>query len=62
MRVRWRHRLRSKLKADLRKAAEGTIPRLRRWIGGLARRLTARGAANYWPLPSLWPFLNVTCK
>jgi transposase len=37
----------SKLKADLRKAAERTIPRLRRRIGGFARRLTAREAANY---------------
>jgi transposase len=37
----------SKLKADLRKAAERTIPRLRRRIGGFARRLTAREATNY---------------
>jgi len=37
----------SKLKAELRKAAERTIPRLRRRIGGFARRLSAREAANY---------------
>jgi hypothetical protein len=37
----------SKLKADLRKAGERTIPRLRRRIGGFTRRLTAREAANY---------------
>jgi transposase len=37
----------SKLKADLRKAAERTIPRLRRRIGRFARTLTAREAANY---------------
>ncbi len=37
----------SKLKADLRKAAERTIPRLRRRIGKFTRTLTAREAANY---------------
>jgi transposase len=37
----------SKLKADLRKAAERTIPRLRRRIGRFAHTLTAREAANY---------------
>jgi len=37
----------SKLKADLRKAAERTISRLRRRIGSFARRLTAREASNY---------------
>ena len=37
----------SKLKADLRKAAERTIPRLRRRIGRFARILTAREASNY---------------
>ena len=37
----------SKLKAYLRKAAERTIPRLRRRICTFARRLTAREAANY---------------
>ena len=37
----------SKLKADLRSAAERTIPRLRRRIGRFARRLTAREACNY---------------
>jgi len=37
----------SKLKADLRKAAERTIPRLRRRIGRFARALTAREASNY---------------
>ena len=37
----------SKLKADLRKAAERTIPRLRRRIDRFARTLTAREAANY---------------
>jgi transposase len=37
----------SKLKADLRKAAERTIPRLRRRIGRFARTLTAREASNY---------------
>lgn len=36
----------SKLKAYLRKAAERTIPRLRRRIGSFARRLTAREASN----------------
>lgn len=37
----------SKLKAYLRKAAERTIPRLRRRIGTFARQLTAREASNY---------------
>lgn len=37
----------SKLKACLRKAAERTIPRLRRKIGSFARNLTAREACNY---------------
>jgi len=37
----------SKLKASLRKAAERTIPRLRRRIGTFARTLTAREARNY---------------
>jgi transposase len=37
----------SKLKADLRKAAARTIPRLRRRIGRFAATLTAREAANY---------------
>lgn len=37
----------SKLKAFLRKAAERTIPRLRRRIGSFPRRLTAREASNY---------------
>ena len=37
----------SKLKAFLRKAAERTIPTLRRRIGSFARRLTAREARNY---------------
>ena len=37
----------SALKASLRKAAERTIPRLRRRIGSFARRLTAREASNY---------------
>ena len=37
----------SKLKASLRKAAERTIPRLRRRIGRFARSLTAREASNY---------------
>ena len=36
----------SKLKADLRKAAERTIPRLRRRIGRFAATLTAREASN----------------
>ncbi len=36
-----------KLKADLRRAAERTIPRLRRRIGRCARRLFAREASNY---------------
>jgi len=36
----------SKLKAD-RKAAERTIPRLRRRIGRFAATLTAREASNY---------------
>ena len=37
----------SKLKASLRKAAERTIPLLRRRIGRFARTLTAREARNY---------------
>jgi transposase len=37
----------SKLKAHLRKAAERTIPRLRRRIGAFARTLSAREARNY---------------
>jgi transposase len=37
----------SKLKADLRKAAERTIPRLRRRIGRFAATLNAREASNY---------------
>ena len=37
----------SKLKAHLRKAAERTIPRLRRRIGRFARTLTTREASNY---------------
>jgi transposase len=37
----------SKLKAFLRKAAERTIPRLRRRIGSFSRHLTAREASNY---------------
>src|ERR1700737_3406241 len=37
----------SKLKDYLRKAAERTIPRLRRRIGRFARTLTAREASNY---------------
>ena len=37
----------SKLKAHLRKAAERTIPRLRRRIGRFAATLTAREACNY---------------
>ena len=37
----------SKLKAYLRKAAERTIPRLRRRIGRFARTLTTREASNY---------------
>lgn len=37
----------SKLKADLRKAAERTVPRLCRRIGWFARRLTASEALNY---------------
>jgi hypothetical protein len=37
----------SKLKAHLRKAAERTIPRLRRRIASFARSLTAREASNY---------------
>ena len=36
----------SKLKAQLRKAAERTIPRLRRRIGSFARSLPAREASN----------------
>lgn len=37
----------SKLKSDLRRAAERTIPRLRRRIGSFTRSLPAREAANY---------------
>lgn len=37
----------SKLKAYLRKAAERTIPRLRRRIGSFASSLTARESSNY---------------
>jgi transposase len=37
----------SKLKADLRKAAERTIPRLRRRIGRFAKSLAAREAAKF---------------
>jgi transposase len=37
----------SKLKADLRKAAERTIPRLRRRIGRFPAKLTPREASNY---------------
>ena len=37
----------SKLKADLRKAAERTIPRLRRRIRRFAPTVTAREASNY---------------
>ena len=37
----------SKLKADLRKAAERTVPRLCRRIGSFARRLSAAEAFNY---------------
>jgi transposase len=37
----------SKLKSSLRKAAERTIPRLRRRIGTFPRTLTAREARNY---------------
>src|SRR5262249_7757774 len=37
----------SKLKASLRKAAERTIPRLRRRIGRFACNLTAREPCNY---------------
>src|SRR5262249_21586659 len=37
----------SKLKASLRKAAERTIPRLRRRIGRIACNLTARESCNY---------------
>ncbi len=37
----------SKLRAYLRKAAERTIPRLRRRIGRFARTLTTREASNY---------------
>ena len=37
----------SQMKADLRRAGERTIPRLRRRIGSFARTLTAREAANY---------------
>ena len=37
----------SKLKASLCKAAERTIPRLRRRIGSFSRTITAREARNY---------------
>jgi hypothetical protein len=37
----------SKLKASLRKAAERTIPRLRRRIGRFACTITTREACNY---------------
>src|SRR5262245_2707073 len=37
----------SKLKADLRKAAEQTVPRLCRRIGSFARRLSPAEAFNY---------------
>ena len=37
----------SKLKANLRKAAERTVPRLCRRIGSFARRLSAAEALNY---------------
>jgi transposase len=37
----------SKLKADLRKAAERTVPRLCRRIGSFARRLSPVEAFNY---------------
>jgi transposase len=37
----------SKLKADLRKAAEWIIPRLCRRIGSFAQRLSAAEALNY---------------
>jgi transposase len=37
----------SKLKAYLRKAAERTVPRLRRRIGRFARTLTTREVPNY---------------
>src|SRR5215470_6328213 len=37
----------SKLKASLRKAAERTIPRLRRRIGTFAGTVTARESCNY---------------
>jgi len=37
----------SKIKADLRKAAERTVPRLCRRIGRFARRLSASEALNY---------------
>ena len=37
----------SQLKAFLRKAAERTIPRLRRRIGAFARNVTAHEASNY---------------
>jgi hypothetical protein len=37
----------SKLKADLRKAAERTVPRLCRSIGSFARRLSPAEAFNY---------------
>src|SRR5690348_13404880 len=37
----------SKLKANLRKASERTVPRLCRKIGSFARRLSAGEASNY---------------
>jgi len=37
----------SKLKASLRKAAERTIPRLRRRIGTFAGTVTVRESCNY---------------
>jgi hypothetical protein len=37
----------SKLKADLRKAVERTIPRFCRRIGSFAQRLSAAEAQNY---------------
>jgi len=37
----------SKLKADLHKAAERTVPRLCRRIGSFARRLSPAEAFNY---------------
>ena len=37
----------SKLKANLRRSAERTVPRLCRRIGSFAQTLTAREARNY---------------